>query len=423
MMTKAFDQILEHVMSLDIIDTHEHLPFKEEARERETDVLREYLQHYFSRDLISAGLSLADYQAVRDHARSLTERWDLVEPYWNAARHTGYGRALAIAARDLYGVPRIERSTISRLDDEFQKSLAPGHFNRVLKEKSKIRISILDSNLDCDRTYFRSACNIGGFVFPRNLNDVNRIAAEAGVVVSGFDDWLDACRTAAERAREKGAVCFKDSLAYLRSLSYARVSRAAAEEAFNDFFTAIHYPEGDTLGTIPGKPLQDFMMHWLLAEANRKGWVWQVHTGLLEGSGNLLTDADPMRLTNLFIEYPNVRFDLFHIGYPWQQQLSALAKMFPNVTIDMCWAHIISPTASINALCEYVDSVPLNKISAFGGDYCFIDGVYGHQCIARHNVSVSLARKVDEGAFGIDEAKQAAEMLFVGNPRSLFTLP
>jgi hypothetical protein len=421
-MDKAYEKIHDRVMELEIVDTHEHLPHREDAREKTTDVLKEWLQHYFSRDLISAGLPLKDYQAVLDHGHPLMERWDLVEPFWNAARHTGYGRSLELSARDLYGVPCINRSTISRLNDEFQKSLVPGHYRRVLKEKSRIAISILDSNLECDRTFFRSTSNLGGFVFPRNMTDVKRLAAEAGIMVSCLDDWLEACRVAAGMAVKKGAVCFKDSMAYLRSLSYERVSRAAAEQAFNDFFRAINYPEGDTLGTIPGAAMQDFTMHWLLAEANRHGWVWQVHTGLLEGSGNLLTNADPMRLSNLFLDYPNVRFDLFHIGYPWQQQVSALAKMFPNVTIDMCWAHIISPTACVNALCEWVDSVPLNKISAFGGDYCFIDGVYGHQLLARQNVSAALARKVEEGVLGMDDATEAARMLFVDNPRRLFGL-
>jgi hypothetical protein len=89
----------------------------------------------------------------------------------------------------------------------------------------------------------------------------------------------------------------------------------------------------------------------------------------------------------------------------------------------MCWAHIISPTASINALAEWVDTVPLNKICAFGGDYCFIDGVYGHQLMARRNVSESLARKVDEGVFDVETAQHTAGMLFVDNPRALFALP
>lgn len=421
-MSRTFEEIHAHVQTLSIIDTHEHLPHKEEAREKNTDVLKEYLAHYFSRDLISAGLSQTDYQTATDAKQPLMKRWDLVEPYWKVARFTGYGRSLDLAARELYGVDGITRATIERLNDEFQKSLKGGQYRKVLKEKSRIEISILDSNLECDRTYFRSAYNLGPLVFPRNLNDVNHVATEAGMSVSSFDDWLEASVKAMARAVEKGAVCFKDSLAYVRSLSFERHTRAAAEAAFNDFFTAIHYPEGDALGTIPGKPFQDFMMHWVLRESNARGWVRQVHTGLLEGSGNTLAGADPLLLSNLFLEYPNVKFDIFHIGYPWQQQLSALAKMFPNVYIDMCWAHIISPAACIEALCEWVDSVPLNKISAFGGDYCFVDGVYGHQALARRNVSVSLARKVDEGVFDVQTAKWIAGLLFRDNPKRLFKL-
>jgi predicted TIM-barrel fold metal-dependent hydrolase len=113
----------------------------------------------------------------------------------------------------------------------------------------------------------------------------------------------------------------------------------------------------------------------------------QFHTGIQKGNGNILSNSDPLLLSNLFLEYPNVKFDIFHIGNPFEHGLSALAKNFQKVYVDMCWTHIISPTASINALDEYIDAVPLNKISAFGGDYCFIDPVYGHQYMARKNVS------------------------------------
>jgi uncharacterized protein len=148
----------------------------------------------------------------------------------------------------------------------------------------------------------------------------------------------------------------------------------------------------------------------------------QVHTGLQESSGNLIYHSDPALLSNLFLEYPDVKFDIFHIGYPYQHVLSALAKMFPNVYVDMCWAHIISPVACVNALVEWLDAVPVNKISAFGGDYCFVDGIYGHQALARMNVSKALAIKVRDGVFGADRAKRIAEMLFVDNPTALFGL-
>jgi len=168
--------------------------------------------------------------------------------------------------------------------------------------------------------------------------------------------------------------------------------------------------------------LQDHMMHHVLRLADRRGLVLQVHTGLQEGNGNYIRHSDPSLLTNLFMEYPDVRFDCFHIGYPYQQVLAALAKNFRNVFIDFAWAHIISPAAAVTALVEYLDSVPANKISGFGGDYILVDGVYGHQYIARQNIARALAFKVDQSAFGIDDARRIARMLLHDNPVEIFGL-
>ena len=161
-------------------------------------------------------------------------------------------------------------------------------------------------------------------------------------------------------------------------------------------------------------------MHFILGRARRKPDV-PFHTGLQEGNGNII-NSDPALLTNLFIKYPNVDFDVFHIGYPFQHVVSALCKNFPNVFIDMCWAHMISPAAARDALSDYLDAVPYNKISAFGGDYCFVDGVYGHLRLARENVSKVLSEKVGEGIFCEDKAAEIARALFHENPLRIFKL-
>jgi len=148
----------------------------------------------------------------------------------------------------------------------------------------------------------------------------------------------------------------------------------------------------------------------------------QIHTGLQEGNGNILSNSNPELLSNLFLQYPDVTFDIFHISYPYQNELTVLAKNYPNVFIDMCWAHIVSPNASIAGLLEWIDTVPLNKISAFGGDYLFIDGVYGHQYMARVNVAKALSIKVKEGLFNIDKAKEISRMFFYDNPVKIFRL-
>jgi len=421
-MSRVYEEIFDFIQTLEIIDTHEHLPFKEEAREKPTDVLREYLSQYFKDDLFSSGLSQEEFDRAIDIASPLPERWKIVEPYWEACRYTGYGRALDAAAQGLYGIESITGETLEALDAAFQQSLQPGHFRKVLKEKSKIRISLLDSNLECDREFFRSVYRLDHFILPRTGDQVRQVETETGIPICAFEDWLEACERSLDQALEKGAVALKSALAYLRPLAYERVVRADAERAFNEIWNRRHFPDWEPEVFTIGRPLQDFMMHSLLRLANRRSLTVQFHTGLHAGNNNLIRNSDPTLLSNLFMAYPNVRFDLFHIGYPYQNLLSALAKNFPNVTIDMCWAHIISPTASVQALIEWIDSVPINKISAFGGDYGFIDAIYGHQLMARQNVSQALAVKVEAGVFDLDRAKQIARMLFIDNPIRIFNL-
>lgn len=421
-MNSTFEKIFEHVRDIEIIDTHEHLSCFENEREKNTDFLKEYLTDYFNRDLISAGLSKADYEKAIDIRLPLMERWKIVEPFWNVAKHTGYGRGLDNTVNGLYGIDSISGRTLEQLNHEFLKTLNGGQYETVFKKKSKIKIALLDGNLKGDPAFFRNVFRVDSLIWPATGDEVKEIEKASGIRICGMDDWLNACDTILENALKAGFVGFKHGLAYKRTLSHERATKDEAEKEFNKIFAVRHWPNWCQQTFDVGKKFQDYMMHHILRFADKREFPFQIHTGLQNGHGNLIYNAEPSLLSNLFLEYPGVKFDVFHIGYPYQHVLSALAKTFPNVHIDMCWAHIISPTACVNALVEWIDAVPINKISAFGGDHCFIDGVYGHQYLARVNVSKALAIKVDDGVFDIDRAKEIAEFLFYKNPLRLFNL-
>jgi predicted TIM-barrel fold metal-dependent hydrolase len=122
----------------------------------------------------------------------------------------------------------------------------------------------------------------------------------------------------------------------------------------------------------------------------------------------------------LFREYRNVRFDIFHGAYPYSGELAALAKNFQNVYIDLCWLHMISPIHARSALSEWLDTVPSNKIFGFGGDYRFIEGVYGHAVLARANIVQVLVDKVKEGIMSVPQAIQLASRLLHDNAFRFF---
>ena len=423
LMSSVYNEIFDEVNKLEIIDSHEHLPHREEARDKNLDVLQEYLGHYMDSSLVSAGLPQAQLKILKDHGRSILERWRIAEPYWNFSRHTGYGRALDIAVKAIYDIEQINGNTIEQLNEAFQKTLNPGHYRKVLKDLSKIKICINDaSTLDYDPEFFRAALRLDQFIFPRSMDDFYLVTHETGISVCCFEDWLEACEVYLDYAFAHGAVVLKCSLAYERPLSFERVTKGEAEACFNRIFRTIHYPQWELAPIELGKAFQDYMLHYILRLANQRQLTFQFHTGLQEGNGNCISNSNPELLSNLFLEYPNVDFDVFHIGYPYQHVMSALAKTFPNVYIDMCWVHIVSPAACIQALGEWLESVPYNKIIAFGGDYKLVDGVYGHQYLARMDVSRTLAMKVEEGLFGIEEAINIAQRLFYDNSLKLFKL-
>lgn len=428
-----YENLLGEIKQVPVIDTHEHLPSREENIDPDRDLLKEYLSHYMSSDLISSGLAPEKLEKVRDSSLPIEKRWEIVEPNWEMCRYTGYGRALDIAVKEIYGIDGINRGTIKLLNKQFKEKTKPGNFKRVLKDFCGIKLSILDawdSRFDCDESLFRRVWQILNYIIPMpleipedRLDIVSWLEKEYGVKINSLDDWMECFKLELEDNLEHGMIGIKNILGYHRSLRFEKISYKTAKKCFtSDLKKWQEGGKGKGKNIRFSKEVQDFMMHYILSVLNEKKLFIQVHTGLLEGNGDIITNSNPSLMCNLFKEYPDVTFDIFHIGYPYYAETSALGKMFPNVFIDMCWAHIISPAASVQALSDFIDAVPFNKISVFGGDYLFVDAIYGHLHLARQNVSRVLSQKVKDGIFSIDKAVEIAWHLFYYNPVKIFNL-
>ncbi|MDX1357951.1 MAG: amidohydrolase family protein [Clostridia bacterium] len=420
-----YESILDYVKDLKIIDTHEHLPAWESQRNLKNDFLTDFLSHYLSSDLKSSGLTEKGFKKVNDKSIPVKDRWKLVGPFWEYCKYTGYGRAVSISVRDLYGYDSITADTIEAINQKYLSNLRKGYFKEILKDKCGIRISINDgfSNEIPDPEFFALALHINRLVMPSDPNTFETYENETGINVRSLSDWLTLVKRYIESRIIKGCRVLKCSLAYERTIAFASVDLKTAEEEFNSELLRFRQKKGDALfNDKETRNFQDYMLHYILGIASENRMTVQFHTGIQEGNGNDLRNSNPLSLTNLFMKYPKVDFDLFHIGYPFYMEAGVLAKNFPNVYLDMCWAHIISPNASVNALLEWLDTVPYNKISAFGGDYLFVEGVYGHLVIARGNISRALALKVAEGIFSVKVAKKIAKMLFYDNPNRIFKL-
>ena len=62
-------------------------------------------------------------------------------------------------------------------------------------------------------------------------------------------------------------------------------------------------------------------------------------------------------------------------------------KCFPNVFVDFSWVHVLSESYARTMLREYIELIPCNKFSVFGGDFFHREGFYGHLQIALENLA------------------------------------
>ncbi|NOJ44605.1 amidohydrolase family protein [Bradyrhizobium sp. WSM 1791] len=91
------------------------------------------------------------------------------------------------------------------------------------------------------------------------------------------------------------------------------------------------------------KALQDFLFQYCLGKASECGLPVKLDTGMLGDHGLLRlarTRDNATDLCRLLQDFPETQFVLMHIGYPYENEFIALAKYYPNATIDMCWAAI-----------------------------------------------------------------------------------
>ncbi len=444
-MSELARRIAAAVNQILLVDTHEHL-LSEEERNRAALDFGYLFPHYASSDLISSGMPPGLLEAVRITARpvlmermarigwirkppafaapsqpdlSLDNRWAALAPYWHHIRHTGYGTCLRIAMRDIFGVPDLDGETYGRLSDAIAASRRVGWYREVLKERARIAVSVEDDyRTAVDREYFAPVVRLEQFACPTTRQDLCALEADTALSVHSLEDLVRAMQTALERDVRNGAVGIKVGIAYRRSIRFEKVSRTDADRVFGRLFT--HLGEGPSWDE--ARPLQDYMFHEIIRAGVERHLPIQIHTGLQEGNANILENSNPLHLTNLCLEYPQAKFDLFHAGYPFMGEALALVKNFACISLDLCWLHIISPTVAGRLLHEAIETVPSNKIFAFGGDFIIPEGAYGHSVLARRVVSRVLAERIEAGQITEEEARDLAERILQKNAAQYYHL-
>lgn len=224
-----------------------------------------------------------------------------------------------------------------------------------------------------------------------------------------FDDYLIFLKELFWDWREKGAAAMKCASAYERPLLFGETDRKKAAEIFGKPNKDISSQDRIVFG--------NFMFHWFCELNKEMDIPFQIHTGLADISG-----SNPMLFEPVIRRYPDIQFVLFHAGYPWYSQIAGLAHNYPNVVIDMVWAPIISTSASIQALKEYIEVAPSSDLIGWGGDTWTSEEAVGAVMAWKFVVAKVLAELRESAYIDLKKAERLAEKLLFRNNAGIYKI-
>ena len=408
--------MFEAIQELDIVDAHEHLPPETVRLEEQADVFSLF-SDYTGMDLVASGMPRECLDLIHDPTVPLERRWGMVAPYWDSVRHGGYARAGLIAAKDLYGFDGINEENYRALSERISAENTPGIYHRILRDRCRIRVALTESVrifpqvtlADFDLDLLVPLMHLTLYADVQSREAVDENAAELGKAVATLGDYLDLVGQGLETWKSKGVVGLK-----MWSFAFDAPERTRASSLFDKLMQNWLSNPADF------NRLRSFLTEQIIEMAASLGLVIAVHTGMW---GDFRRQAS-QHMIPVIERHPNVRFDIYHMGIPYVRETALLAKNFPNVWLNLCWCHIISPRMACTTIDELLDLVPTNKIIAFGGDHgTDVENVYGHLVVARQNVAGVLGRRVEEGLLTERDAFEIASRWFCDNPKELYQLP
>jgi len=412
-MQAIVDGLIAAMKDMPVIDAHEHLPSEEEVLTKQADVLTRLFCHYSITNAETAGLPGDSYR-LKDTDVPLEERWHDFQPYLAEIQDTGYARVGQIVARDLYGIEEITDDSYLELSQRLQEANRPGLYDQILRKECRIeRILNQGSWDDGAGGYAVNVCRelmgLAGATAQQLRGQLERLEAAHGGALNEASAMMDCW---VRQIRDSGSVGIKLTAA----LPADCVADAAAASLYGKLRSGtLEDDEARELGT------------WLLHKALELAGTYQlpvaVHCGIIWNCWGDFSALNPVKMIPVVMKHRDTVFDLYHGGIPWVREIGVMGNQYPNVVLNLCWCHQISPFMTEQMLNEWLDLVPVNKIIGFGGDNC--DGpekTYGVLVMARENIARALAVRICRGTMTESRAADICRAWLYENPKRIYRL-
>jgi hypothetical protein len=413
--------LAQHIQQTKLIDTHEHLRSEQEYVENGPDVLGDLFNNYVLADLISAGATQQAVNALTDTKNPDIEvRWNGIKDAWAHCQFTGYGEAVRLIAKDVYGMEEITLAGIEAGAKINQQRRQPGERLRILRDEGNLDHVQIDNFVwPC----LPDASGVDFFLYDLSWAsfcdgsfDVPALVAETGCEVRDLNT-LRLAMSALFAKYGPNAIAVKAQHAYDRTLMWQERTDAEVAPILARHLRSANLTVNERLC------LGDWCWARGVELAIEHNLPFKIHTGYYAGNNRMPVDRiKPGHLCGLLARYLDARFVLMHIAYPYDPELAAIAKHYRNVYVDLCWAWSIDPYSAGNFVRRFIHTVPLNKLFVFGGDVGWPSASVAYAKQARRWFTRALQAEVDEGLLTEAQAMQVATRLMRENQLECFDL-
>lgn len=427
--TPTYKRIRSQIDKLRVVDNHEHFSTEKIRVGAVPDFFDMVMRDYTGADVRNIGNTFPHDQKFMKKSLDIEERWASFLPIYERIKNTGYMRCLRLGIKTVHGIEIKNADSIKNINESMEQLYKPGVYKKILHDLGKIDYVLVYMHYDhLDKNtfpgFFRVVRYIDNAIIFNKPEDIYKLEKRYNQSIHTLDDLENIYRKFVDESIEDGVVGFKSAAAYIRTLDYTHYSRDRAEALLKKVltFTKASWKQGEALTVKGGEELTNYCMHLMLKIIEEKGMPFSFHSGLQTAGRNDIRWSNPQLLIPLFREYKNVNFDLFHGGFPFVHEFAELGKSWPNVYLNLCWFHTISPEGARLLLSELLELVPIHKIFAFGADTAIPESAIGHLEMARENCALVLADKVLSGYFTEEEAIEYARRIFRTNLIEFFKL-
>ena len=403
--------LFEAICAMPTVDAHEHLHSEAMRLERGVDIFLLFHQ-YLRVDLMLAGMPEADANALEDPAVPLDRKWESFAPYWDLVRGTAVAKAPLVSLQRFFDADDLTADNYEALTQRMRANNTEGCYERYLRDACNI-VLVLNQNRTMWQTeIFRPILHGQSLIGSGTRQSIIEACAEDGYQApESLDALLGIIEERIASKKAEGMVGVK-----FIGTAHLPGNRDDAQWAYPRVMSDDPQP-GD------GRALGAFLTDFVLDQCGKHDLVAVLHTGVWAGMG---ADIRTIRPTNAFDwarAHPQTRFDVFHAGTPWPVDAAFVCRSAPNIFLNACWSHLLAPRLTAQAYDWWLDMLPINRISAWGGDYWWaVENVYGVVTVVRDILAEVLAARIERGDFDEARALQIARRWMHDNPREIYFL-